>query len=419
MPEPPSHAQSHRALVGDALDVLFDVLRPYVEERMRATYGEAWLNEARGALRGKGPDRWDTSDLLTLIYFKYTPTFRPMGHEGRSWVSILKEIRKRWAHQAELDVAETRRALETTALVLRAVEADAEAARLEPFVLDLMQREIALRREATGEADAGGVRSLLDKGVRSLQTLWADGEAAPLDLRRDLLGAVERACEVHRHHFDFNRLVVHILAERDRTRDLYEAALITTGESFRSAVRRRLADARIVTPSALRIDWKLHRRVTERLREEFEAGPVYVELIKRRAARSATLTVVSGQAQQDSFTIRSTSNVTIGRLAEVVDTRGRVVRHNTIAFSEDPHLGDDLLALHQTVSRAHARIRYHEAEGVFQLYDDQSTCGTSVVREGYSVPIQVHRQPVVLQDGDRIYFGRACVQFHEGRARSR
>ena len=40
-----SDAPSNRALVGDALDLLFRVLMPYVEERMRAAYGDQWLAE--------------------------------------------------------------------------------------------------------------------------------------------------------------------------------------------------------------------------------------------------------------------------------------------------------------------------------------------------------------------------------------
>lgn len=61
----------------------------------------------------------------------------------------------------------------------------------------------------------------------------------------------------------------------------------------------------------------------------------------------------------------------------------------------------------ETVSRVHARTRY----------DDQSTCGTSVVREDYRVPIQVKQHPVALQDGDLRYFGRACLRCSIGRRR--
>ena len=73
---------TNRALVGDALDMLFEVLLPYVEREMRAVYRDRWLREAQEVLHNKTPDRWDTSDLLTLIYHKFFHVFNDLGHDG-------------------------------------------------------------------------------------------------------------------------------------------------------------------------------------------------------------------------------------------------------------------------------------------------------------------------------------------------
>lgn len=432
-----TQAQStYRALVGDALDLLFEVLRPYVEREMRTVYGERWLREAREVLHNKPPDRWDTSDMLTLVYTKFFHVFSDLGHEGRSWVSLLKEVRKRWAHQGSLSLYETRRALETTISLLHAVGAYKEVKRLEPHVTDLMRQELQERlgpdaqnhiaeqriesNDLDGEAeDDEPGSSFLGKGLRKVRHLLQKAPAEPLELRRDLLDAVERSADPHRKHFKFNRLVVHIVAENDKVRLLYESALEAPGEPFREAVLRRLADARIAVHGSLSVSWKLHRAIPQRFADAFDGSPYYVELRRRKAYTSATLTVVQGRAKRDKYTIKSGTTITLGRLAEVIDEKGRRVRRNTVAFQdyEDERMSEELQAIHKTISRVHASIRYDDADAVFRLYDDQSTWGTSVVREDYQMPIPVKQHPVPLQDGDLIYVGKACLRFKMGRRR--
>lgn len=421
---------TYRALVGDALDLLHKVLRPYIEDEMRAVYGDQWLREARGELHGKGPSRWDTSDLLTLLYNKFFPVFRHIGHDGRSWVSLLREVRKKWAHQGELSLEETRRTLETAVLLLEAVGAPDEARQLQPSIMALMQEELQQHLEddaapdataadpsapAWGEDDEG----LLSRGLEKVRSMFRRGPLEPLELRRSLLDAIERAAEPHRQHFPFNRLLVHLHAPDDRSRVLLETALEGQPEPFAEAVRRRLADARIPVPKGLGVRWKRYTRIPERLEDAFDGQPFYVELQRRKVSTTATLSVVKGRATEGRYTIRSGATVTIGRQQEVTDARGRLIRRNVVAFLDyaDGDLGGDLHALHQTISRVHARILFDEPSGTFRLYDDQSTWGTSVVREGYLVPFQVRQQPVALQHGDLIYIGKACLRFATGRSR--
>lgn len=410
---------SHRALVGDALDQLFRVLGPYVEARMRAAYGDHWLKEARAALHGRPPERWDVSDLFTLIYFKYAQAFRDMGHEGRSWVSLLKEMRKRWAHQGDLSVGETRRALETAALILRAVGAEAEAAQVENHVRELMQRELGvpLPAEPVAAADDASGGGLIGRGLRKLRRLASPPATEPLELRHAVLDEVERVVERYQDGPPFNRMVIHALAPDGQARLRFEAAFEGQTEPLRQAVLRRLAEARLPAPPQLHLSWRLHRLPPPELERRFEGRSYFVDLDRSEPAATAMLVVVQGRAKKDRYTIKSGMTVTIGRLAEVADERGRLVRRNRVAFLdyEDPSLDEAEQRLHRTISRAHARIRFDQATGAFRLFDDQSTWGTSVVREGYPVPIQVRQQPVVLQDGDLLYFGQACVRFVAGR----
>ncbi len=418
--------------------MLFQALLPYVEREMRAVYRDRWLREAQDVLHNKPPDRWDTSDLLSLIYHKFFHVFSDLGHEGRSWVSLLKEVRKKRAHQGTLSLYETRHALENTGLLLRAVGALEEAQQLEPRIRELMRLELEDDGETTTPALVGTVTmppapvsqgdgagdaeraGFLGRGLRKVRHLWQKTPDEPLELRRNLLDAVERAAEPHKKHFTFNRLLVHILAENDTERLLYESALEAPGEPFRDAVLRRLADARIPVHGSINVSWKFHRSLPQRLAKPFNGRPLYVELQRRKATTTATLTVRRGKAKRNQYTIKSGRTVTLGRLDEVLDAKGRLVRRNTVAFQdyEETRLSDELQQVHKTISRAHASIRYDDADAVFRLYDDQSTWGTSVVREDYQMPIQVKKQhPVPLQDGDLIYVGKACVLFSLGRRR--
>ncbi len=441
---------SYRARVGDALDVLHRVLHPYIEREMRLVYGGRWMREARAVLHNKPVETWDTSDLLTLMYTKFHQVFREIGHEGRSRVSLLREIRKRWAHQGALSLEETRRTLETAILLLRAVGADPEAARLEPHALELMRIELGERLATPGasEADAEWMRQaqasierlkrahdaaasagegeavdpLWEKGLRKLRVLFRKKPPSePLELRRSLLDEIEHAAEPYRRSFPFHGLTLHVLAPDEAARQRFETALGGQREPFAAAVLRRLADARIPAPGSLHVRWKFHGAPPQKLKNRFEEHPYHVEWHQRRAAATATLKVIAGRASKEEYVIRSGAPVTLGRQAEVTDERGRIVWRNTVAFLdyEDPRLDEDEQHIHATISRVHARIAYDEAAAAFRLYDEQSTCGTSVVRKGFLVPFQVRRQPVALQDGDLIYLGKASLRFTTGRSGGR
>lgn len=374
---------SYRARIGDALDLLYDVLRPFVEREMREAYGPDWLTEARAVLHDKAPERWDTSDLLMLIYKRFFASFREIGHEGRSRASLLKEVRTRWAHQADLTATETRRALEDTIHLLRAVGADAEADRLEPQVRELMQAEL-MGAEPSG-------RPLVRE---------------PLELRRDVLDAVEDALAPHRSNPALKAITIHLHAPDEDTKLLFESAIEGHDRPFGDAARRRLSNAGIRDADRLRIRTHFHEAAWP-----YGAAPYAVELHRRAEAATATLAVVHGKAEQEWYLLKSDGPMPIGRTGQVADRRGRVVRHNRVVFSHYEGLPEDFQRINRTVSRAHATISFDEKTGEFVVRDDQSTAGTSVVRESFPVPIPVKRRGVSLESGDLIYLGNACLRF--------
>ncbi|MEJ7606219.1 MAG: FHA domain-containing protein [Bryobacteraceae bacterium] len=88
--------------------------------------------------------------------------------------------------------------------------------------------------------------------------------------------------------------------------------------------------------------------------------------------------------------------IQVGRAAEVLDDKRRLVRRNDLAIE------------HDTVSRGHAHIEF--VDGAYRLFDDGSSYGTSVIHEGRLVDVpKAGARGQRLGSGDEIYFGQARV----------
>ena len=114
------------------------------------------------------------------------------------------------------------------------------------------------------------------------------------------------------------------------------------------------------------------------------------------------LAVVQGTTERPSYSFTGGS-VSLGRGAEVRDSRDRLLRTNQVAFIEG---GDDVNA---SVSRRHARIEHDQKTGAFRLHDDGASHGTSVIREGRGLPVPRGRG-LRLRSGDVIVLGQARVR---------
>ncbi|HET9677879.1 MAG TPA: FHA domain-containing protein, partial [Solirubrobacterales bacterium] len=115
------------------------------------------------------------------------------------------------------------------------------------------------------------------------------------------------------------------------------------------------------------------------------------------------LTVLKGVATQRVYEIEG-ARAFLGRLEEVVDADGRVRRRNDVAFLE---VGE----INSTVSREHARIAWDAEAGGYWLRAEQNASGTRIYRGGRTIDVSAHdRRGVLLQPGDEVYLGRACVK---------
>jgi pSer/pThr/pTyr-binding forkhead associated (FHA) protein len=94
------------------------------------------------------------------------------------------------------------------------------------------------------------------------------------------------------------------------------------------------------------------------------------------------------------------SRIQVGRTAEVLDDRRRLVRRNDVVLED------------ATVSRAHAHLEFDSAAGHFRLFDDGSSYGTGVIHDGRLVDVpKAGARGMSLHSGDDIYFGQSRVRF--------
>ncbi len=122
-------------------------------------------------------------------------------------------------------------------------------------------------------------------------------------------------------------------------------------------------------------------------------------------ARLLTITGVSSAAE---FTL-DRPRINLGREAEITDALGRAIRRNELFFSESAHEANP------SVSRAHAHIRFDASSGEWRIFDDGSSIGTTLFREGRRIDVPAHAgRGVALRAGDEIYLGQVRLQFELG-----
>jgi hypothetical protein len=98
--------------------------------------------------------------------------------------------------------------------------------------------------------------------------------------------------------------------------------------------------------------------------------------------------------------------ILVGRLAEVMDREGRLIRKNDVAFLDNEE------DVNSTVGRIHARIWFDHERKDYCIIDEASRYGTRVIREGRSIEVPGgNTRGLRLRSGDEIYFGQACLRF--------
>jgi hypothetical protein len=98
--------------------------------------------------------------------------------------------------------------------------------------------------------------------------------------------------------------------------------------------------------------------------------------------------------------------INLGREEEVMDALGRPIRRNELSFPESAHEAN------ASVSRSHAHIGFDPAGRLWRIFDDGSSLGTSLFREGRRIEVPAHAsRGVALRSGDEIYLGQVRLKF--------
>ncbi len=250
-----------------------------------------------------------------------------------------------------------------------------------------------------------------------LRAIFSGGREAPgsreaIELYRDALEQIAgRATAGKRggRMFPFNLITIQLAAANAERKTVLET-LFDAGP-LGDDVRATLKEEGVTPPGDLTVYVQYPEEATAEMRvicertensaENTPAAPTPVAApVAMTAARIVTTTGISSALQFE----LNRPRVNLGRESEVVDSLGRTIRRNDLYFVENAHEAN------ASVSRSHAHIRFEA--GDWRIYDDGSSIGTSIVREGRLIAVPAHAsRGVALRAGDEIYLGQVRLRF--------
>jgi hypothetical protein len=247
-----------------------------------------------------------------------------------------------------------------------------------------------------------------------VERLVGSSPRQPLEIVHAVLEDIERQVQPAgrgRWIFPFNRLTLELLTT-SRESKAQLAAVIGGAEGLRARIAERLQPTCALGPLDIRIRYRTARPAgwngTDSHLELERVDPTAAaEAVPAQRVPSLELTVSSGGCERRRFAFAA-ERIDIGRGAEVIDSRQRLLRRNQVAFTED---GGDA---NQTVSRRHAHIVYQAVSREYRVYDDNSSRGTNIVRNGTTIPVPSGARGVGLQSGDELLVGQARLRVRIG-----
>lgn len=233
----------------------------------------------------------------------------------------------------------------------------------------------------------------------------------PLELRKQLVREVERA--LHPRDgiltFPYNRIDIELLVPDEQVRTRYQVEL-EDQERLEQELHRMLASVRI-TPRPRFAIW-FHYVHPQKARQESLLKRGYLlecsreqetERLPRPELIRAQIVVEQGEAQPSTLVLNK-ARINLGRLEEVRDPEGKLIRRNDLVFSDQG-------SINSTVSRLHAHIEFDPSSNEYRLYDDNSAEGTHVFRAGRRISVpQGNRRGVSLRDEDELFLGQARLR---------
>lgn len=252
------------------------------------------------------------------------------------------------------------------------------------------------------------IEKTLDQRLRSIfANGGTSGDAVPeareaIELYSETLEKVAGKVQVGRKGerlFPFNRISIELHSGSDERRAVLEALFEPT--QLLEDLRAALHEERIDAPSDLTVAIYYNPEALVELRVTCDALQAPREPVVPVSIKPARLLDPTG----DHYDLTG-DRINIGRDQEVVDQLGRLARRNDLAFPET------LGAANASVSRAHAHIAPDKATGDWRIFDDGSSFGTSLFREGHRIEVPAHgTRGVLLKSNDEIYLGQVRLRF--------
>jgi len=265
---------------------------------------------------------------------------------------------------------------------------------------------------------AGKARRLERKITRTVDAAMEEflgrSAAAPIEILHAVLDRAEQQIqEIGRGKrvFPFTRVRVHVVAPpKDKDTRARFAAVAEGPPSLSERLADRLRTQGCpVTAIATEVVYARQRGAqweSPDFHVEFDragAAPAEPEAPEPARVPRLKLTVIKGAAGRKSYTVTG-GRIDIGRRAEVLDQRQRLIRTNHVAFAEE---GPEP---NRSVSRRHAHIEFSPADGCYRLWDDRSVHGTSVIRAGRTIRVPAAARGLKLEPGDEIALGHARLR---------
>jgi predicted AAA+ superfamily ATPase len=138
-------AVTNHERVGKALVLLSEGLAPFVARECQAKYGDGWVKamsrmDPDSTQSGKKVSPTDAQFLLRVVWDEWQTVFRNvLGQSERTYVSELRDIRNRWAHQDAFSGDDAYRALDSMHRLLLAVSAADQAVEVDKMRQDLLR----------------------------------------------------------------------------------------------------------------------------------------------------------------------------------------------------------------------------------------------------------------------------------------
>lgn len=138
-------AMTNHERVGKALTLTSEGLAPFVARECQAKYGGDWVQTVNRDERSVGNaarkvSATDAQFLLKVMWDEWQTVFRNvLGQADRTYLSELRDVRNRWAHQDAFSTDDAERALDTMRRLLLAVSAADAAVDVDKMRQDLLR----------------------------------------------------------------------------------------------------------------------------------------------------------------------------------------------------------------------------------------------------------------------------------------